>query len=319
MPDLDRLYDQFRDKASELQRDGLQEMFDHLNAVADSILDLSKNMASDFIKADPAQATALMGLLNNGIQQLIDRGSAEIAPIVPRMAADMIADAFDWAEALGLTADEMAEINNAIQQFIAANDFNLIRQLIPQIQSDVIQVFHDAMFDGQLHPDELEKRLAEIGLPYSPVKNFSPGQRAAWIAYNETNRIQASIQENIRQRAGLNHVWNELNRQISNHSSQCIAATAAGLLTIDEMANTYGRVPRHFNCGCRERFTKPKFYKPERTQRELGWLEAEGYDIDKAVANWEAKGPVILQNEQKRRDNLHWENNTLNQFFGTAA
>ena len=290
---------------------GMQDFLNRVNAMVDEILGAAEAGAGDFVD-DP---DAVLPIIINAMDQVIDRGNTEIADVFTDYAENIGYEIHAIAPQLGLSVEQISVIINRNVNAAAMNNYQIIRQIIPPIRRDVLNVFTTAARNGH-GISQIEEALREIGLPWSPTGRYSPGERAAMIANAEFNRIRQDINADWGQAAGVKHVENIINRSLSTHSDQCVAATAAGQITEDEMKRVYGLPPRHPRCGCHLLYGKPKWYDPALTRSQIAKLKKGGTDVEAAIARWNEKGPQALQDDAARKSRLQWENGVMNNLFG---
>lgn len=296
----------------QLQELQLTSLLSRLTALVENMLDAAGDAAANEYLTDPEN---IVWILSNALDQIIEIGTDETSQVFVDFA-QQVGDAIGAsADALGLTLEQVADITNQSLQYAAANNYDYIRQVIPQVRTDVTQVFADAIRAGE-GQEYIQERLNYIGLPWSPTGRFSPGERAAMIANAEMSRIQQEMHAAIANEAGVDHCINMLNLSLSSHSDQCLAATAAGLIPTQDMIGTFGQPPRHPRCGCGLSYMDPEWgIHSKRTRGYLSELYSQGVDVDAAVSRWNDKGSLQTQARSAYRERLGWENNTIRQLF----
>lgn len=256
-----------------------------------------------------------MDVIVRAVDQVIDRGNAEVQTMFLDFSQAVGQAGQDWAQGIGLTADDLRDVQALFMSHAFTNNYDMIRQVITPIRRDIEQVFIDAMAQGQ-GPGYIQQRLNDIGLPWSPTFKYSPGKRAAMQAYTEYRRIAEGIQAGMAHMAGVEYCYNHLNRAKLNHADICIAATAAGLIKVSDMEKKYMNPPRHTNCACALYYSDPEFYSSNLTSIQLANIPPD--EVTTALKNFKDKGSNEVRDRNKWRENLQWENNIINQLFAGA-
>lgn len=317
--DFNELWATFQQKIGQLQRAGMEEFTEKLQSAVDEMLEFS--MSDQLMSQYEANPSEIIDIINNGIEQIFDRNSVEIAAIVVEYANEIGIAAADIAGVFNISPGRVAEIVDFALDMTQMNNFDYIRQITPQLHNDIMQAFSDGVSNG-LHPNMLIDNLLEVGLPWSPTGQFSPGERAGMIAYTEFARISEAMSDQLRSQANIQHCVNMLNPLKEKHADICLAATMAGLITVIEMVKKYLRPPRHPNCGCSLRYLRPAWYNNE-TEKQIARLKSENYDIETQMNRWndpeKGGGSIQVQNQRNQRKHKEWENNVMERAFGEAA
>jgi len=310
-----KYWEDYRTKAQEIYKLNMRDMFNRLNATWDACMDVVLgNLDALPSGVDRAKIEHYIQVLLNGMDQIIDRGSDEFEPVRYNFLGELGLEAEPWVGSLGIDLKQtLPVIIHNTQQYLKSNDFNLIRQIIPQLRNDVAETFYTALLQGKMHPSYLEIELTKIGLPYSPVRHYSPGQRAAWIAYEECNRIYRSLNDHVRKEAGIDTAVNRLNPALQTHEPICIAATDAGLISVSEHEKRFGLPPRHFGCGCELEYIEEDYYDDSIRQEDLEQIDPATI-ADATSRDWSSK----MRNDENYQQYLHWENDAMNQIFGNT-
>lgn len=313
-PDLNRLMQQFRDQIQTLMRIGLGDFADSLNATVDTMLDAARAGIQDWVN-NPGH---MMDVITRALNEIIDRGDVAIQEVFVNYAEAVGVAGENWATAAGLSAQDLAEVQQLFMTTAQANNYQFIRQIITPLRNEITQTFVNALSQG-LGPGDIQLMLDDIGLPWSPTGQYSPGQRAAMIAYTEFRRIGESTQRGMAQIAGVDYCYNQLLPTLRNHADICIAATAAGLITIEEMESKYMMPPRHPNCGCAIYYADPEWADLSSEEDYLDELRENGVDVEGIAEEWDKSGGQEIKNRESWRENLQWENNLIDQLFGAEA
>ena len=264
---------------------------------------------------DEFMKTSSVEEMMDAIDIVIDGYGVQTGQLFTDLANEMMDLSGEWGNQLGLTEEDSDYIRGVVSEQAAINDYYLIRKVMPQVREDIMMVFQDAAMEGW-GPERIQEEIIKTGLEYSPKKGYSPAERAWWIYNEETSRIYNSINDNTRRLAKIKYCYNRLSQSVKNHSKQCIAATAAELITVEQMKDIYGLPHRHFGCRCSIRYVDKKYYKPSRTEQDLIMVKNNGQDVDDATAYWKDHGTQEKAAEDARKNKLREENEYLDKQWG---
>ena len=300
-------------RLKQIARMGLRELLSKVADVVDDMKNVAGMIAPDIASNEAAR---VLDILANALDQVIARGSDDLAQVTADYVEEIGAAALDASDYLGVTLADIGEIINNAQATAIANNYGYIRQIITPLRNEIIQTFADAMRYGH-GPNWIEDQLRNIGLPWSPTGRYSPGERAAMIAYTEYWRIQERIKDDIRRKAGVGYCYNQLNLTLKTHSKICIAAPRAGLIKVEEMKKKYMLPPRHPRCGCTLVYVKPEWgLHNQAINDQIDFLTGNGYNVDKIYDDWQTQGPQQVDRRNAWRANLQWENKIIDRLFG---
>ena len=306
-------WDQLRYQLKTLEEMEMRGLLDRLTALVSELLDIAEESAGEEYENDPDN---IISILTNALDQVINAGTDEVSEIFLDFAEEAGSLVSTYAKPLNLTLEQVASITNQTMQAAAVNNYDYIRQVIPQIRTDITQTFLDGIRDG-IHPDQIQERLRMLGLPWSPTGAFSPGERAAMIAHTEFSRIMENIHAGIAAEAGVDYCFNSLNEGLLSHSDICIAATMAGKIKISEMKRKYMNPPRHPNCGCYLTYVDEDWddFATSSLKSDIQYMQDLDIDYNAAVERFNKAGDAEVRRRENWRDRLQWENDTIRRLF----